>query len=381
VHLPETFDIVVIGAGPAGSAAAAAAAREGMSVLLLEEHEKIGIPLQCAEGLSRSTIKGWLDIKPEWVATELRGSIARGPDGDEFRIEYPNVGWVMNRKVFDPALVEIARRAGAVLKLSCRAVGIDGDAVRVEETGEFKKHRFRQLIAADGIASRIGAGLGIDTRLSLDEIEVCAQYVLENIRLDPVYSTLIFGNRHAPGGYAWIFPKSADTANVGLGIAPRKTGKKAIAFLDDWVKREFPAARIREKIFGGVPAKVLKKFSGENFFLAGDAARLTDPLSGAGIANAVKSGMIAGRNAVQRLRGRKDHFEAEIKKEILDEVKFHHRVRKVYLKLTDDDHRKIFRMSKKFFRGRTVDDINTRELVGQALKSLPHLLPLLTKIL
>jgi digeranylgeranylglycerophospholipid reductase len=377
----ETFDILVIGAGPAGSAAAAAAAREGVSVLLLEEHEKIGVPLQCAEGLSRSTIKGWLDIKPEWVAVELRGSIVRGPDDDEFRIEYPGVGWIMDRKVFDPALVDIARRAGAVLKRSCRADGIEGDAVRVEETGEFKKYRFRQLIAADGIASRIGAGLGIDTRLNLDEIEVCAQYMLENIRLVPGYTTLIFGNRYAPGGYAWIFPKSAAAANVGLGIAPRKTEKKAVAFLDDWVKREFPAARIREKIFGGVPAQVLKKFSGKNFFLVGDAARLTDPLSGAGIANAVKSGMIAGRNAVQRLRGRKDHFEAEIKKEVLDEVKFHHRVRRAYLKLTDDDHRKIFEMGKKFFCGRTVNNINTRELVGQALKSLPHLLRLGIKLI
>jgi len=378
--VPETFDIIVIGAGPAGSSAAAAASREGLSVLLIEEHDQIGVPLQCAEGVSRSTIKGWLEIKPEWIAAHLQGSIARGPDEDEFRLEYPNVGWIIHRKVFDPALAEIARASGAVLKMSCRAIGVEGNAVQTIENGAPKKYRFRHLICADGIASRIGAGLGIDTRLKLDEVEVCAQYVLENIKVDPSYARLIFGNQYAPGGYAWIFPKSADTANVGLGIAPLSTPKKAVAFLDDWVKREFPQARVRARIFGGVPAKVLKKFSGPNFFLVGDAGRFTDPLSGGGIANAVKSGVIAGRSAVLRLRGKKNRFEAEIKKEILDEVKFHHRVRKAYLKFTDDDHRKIFRMGKKFFDSKIVTDINTRELVAEGLKALPHLLRLGIKL-
>lgn len=377
---PETFDIIVIGCGPAGACAAAAAAKEGASVLVLEEHDKIGVPLQCAEGLSRSTIKGWLDIKPEWIAAHLQGSIARGPEEDEFNIEYPNVGWVLHRKVFDPALAGIARAQGAALKLACRAVGVEGNTVQAIENCAPKKYRFRHLICADGIASRIGKGLGIDTRLKLDEIEVCAQYVLENIRLDPAYARLIFGNQYAPGGYAWIFPKSSDAANVGLGIAPLSTPKKAVAFLDEWVKREFPGARIRERIFGGVPAKILKKFSGPNFFLVGDAGRFTDPLSGGGIANAVKSGMIAGRSAVQRIRGKKDRFEAEIKKEILDEVKFHHRVRKAYLKFNDDDHRRIFKMGRNFFSGRTVTDINTRELVAQGLKALPHLIRLGIKL-
>ncbi len=377
----ETFDVVVVGAGPAGSSASAAAAAEGVSVLLLEDHDRIGVPLQCAEGLSASTIKGWLEIRPEWTAAALRGSICRGPDADEFKIEYPNVGWVMDRKVFDPALAEDARRSGANLLLSTRAVGVENDVVRVETRAEPRTYRFRQLICADGIASRCGAWLGLKTRLSMAEIEVCAQYRLENIRVNPGYTHLIFGNEIAPGGYAWIFPKSDVSANVGLGISPSSTKERAKTFLDRLVMKEFPQASIAEKIFGGVPAKVMPKISGRNFFLVGDAARLTDPLSGAGIANAVKSGIIAGRCAVLRLKGKKDRFAAEIKKEILDEVRFHHRVRKAYLKLTDDDHRVIFNMGKKFFAGKTIDDINTRELVGLALKSLPHLLRFGIKLL
>lgn len=377
----ETYDAIVIGAGPAGSMAAATAAAEGLSVLLIEEHGQVGTPLQCAEGLSRSTIKGWLELDPAWIAAELRGSICRGPDGDEFKIEYPAVGWILERKVFDPALAEHARRQGAQIMLSTRAIAVENDLVRLVTGGEIRLCRFRQLIAADGIASRVGAWLGLKTRLSMSEIEVCAQYRLDNIQVAPGYTHLLFGNHLAPGGYAWIFPKSAVSANVGLGISPSVTKERARNFLDCWVQKEFPGARIAEKIFGGVPAKVMPRISGRNFFLTGDAARLADPLSGAGIANAVKSGVIAGRGAALRLKGKKFNYEAEIDRQIRDEVRFHHRVRKVYLKLSDEDHRVIFNLGKNLFAGKTIDDINTRELVGLALKSLPHLLRLGIKLL
>jgi digeranylgeranylglycerophospholipid reductase len=383
---PQAFDIIVIGAGPAGSSAATAAVAEGMSVLLLEEHETVGVPLQCAEGLSRSTIKGYLDIKPEWAAAELKGSVARGPDGDEFTIEYPGVGWVLNRKVFDPALAAMARDRGAVLKTGAKAVGLEAGKVIVREKegenikGSEKKYGYRFLIAADGVSSMVGQWLGIDTRLSLAEIEVCAQYKMESIKVMAGYTHLIFGRSYAPGGYAWIFPTSVNSANVGLGISPLQTKMSARDLLDAWVRREFPEGIVKEKIFGGVPAKVMKRFSGKDFFLIGDAARLTDPLSGAGIANGVKSGVIAGLSAASRLRGKKDTFEKDIKREILKEVSFHKKVREAYFKLSDEDYVKIFRVGRKIFSGKTIHDINTRKMVGEILLALPHLMRLGIKI-
>ncbi|MGB9720479.1 MAG: geranylgeranyl reductase family protein [bacterium] len=378
----EYFDIIVVGAGPAGSSAGLSAAKEGASVLILEEHSQIGVPLQCAEGLSRSTIKNYLDIKTEWTAVGLSGSIVRGPTGDEFKIEYPNVGWILNRKIFDPALASLAVAEGAILKTNTRVIGIEGsENLVVQENGIIKKYRFRFLIGADGMASRIGTWLGIDTRLSLDEIEICAEYFLENIRIEADYTHLIFDQNLAPGGYAWIFPKSKISANVGLGISPLKTSKKAKEYLDKWIQKEFPDCVIKEKIFGGVPAKIIDRYSGTNFFLIGDAARFTDPLSGAGIANGIKSGIIAGKNAVLRLKGKKDFYEQEIEQEILSEVKFHKRVRDAYLRLKDEDYVKIFEIGKKFFAGKIIHDINTRQLVKEVIKNLPYLLPLCLRLL
>lgn len=368
------FDLIVIGAGPAGSAAAFAAAQEGISVLLLEEHADIGVPVICAEGLSRSTIEGYLEIKPEWISHELFGVIVQGPTEERFTIEYPHVGWVLNRTVFDQALASMAQAHGAVIKLLTKAIGIEDSKVIVNENGTQKTYTSKFLIGADGMASHVGTWLGIDTRLTLHEIMVCAEYVISNITLEPHYAMLIIGEEYAPGGYAWIFPKSTTTANVGLGISPTRTKKSAKYFLDRWVMKEFPHGHVKEKIFGGVPVKVLRQFSGNNFFLVGDAARLTDPLSGAGIANGVKSGVIAGRNAVLRLRGKKDYFKAEIKKEILDEITFHLRVRNAYVKLSDKDYADIFHIGKKLFTRKTIRDINTHHLVKHILLSSPRLL-------
>ncbi len=375
------FDIIVVGAGPAGSSAALSAVKEGVSVLLLEEHSVIGIPLQCAEGLSRSTIKEYIEIKPEWTSVNLTGSIVRGPTGEEFKIEYPNVGWVLNRKIFDAEIAKMAVEKGAVLKTNSKVIGIESSNVIVKEDNTIKKYQYKFLIGADGMGSKVGNWMGIDTRLGLNEIEVCAEYLIENIKILPNYTYLIFDEKIAPGGYAWIFPKSDYSANVGLGISPLKTKKRAKDYLNEWIKNEFPEGIIKEKIFGGVPAKVLKRFSGKNFFLVGDAARFTDPLSGAGIANGIKSGIIAGRNAVLRMKRKKDFFEKEIEKEILDEVKFHKKVRDIYLKLDEQNYRKIFQIGKKFFADKTINDIDTRALVREVIINLPYLLPLTLRIL
>jgi len=372
--MSHNFDLVIIGAGPAGSAAAFTAVEQGVSVLLLEEHPKIGVPVVCAEGITCGSIKDYLEIKPEWVATAISGSYVRSPDGDEFKIEHPRAGYILDRMTFDPALAQMAEMRGAVTKTSAKAIGIEGNEVIVDESGKRRRYRYKFLIGADGIASRVGRWMGMSTRLNMHEILVCAQYFVEDIRVESQYTTLIFGDRHAPGGYAWIFPKSDHSANIGVGISPFKTKRKAKYFLDNWMKREFPHGTIRTKVFGGVPAKLMKRFSGKDFFLVGDAARLSDPLSGAGIANGVKSGVIAGRNAVLRLQGKKDLFEEEIKKEILDTLAFHFGLKKGLLKFTNRELTQFCKICRKIYGGAPTESIDMHHLVKSILLSSPRIL-------
>jgi digeranylgeranylglycerophospholipid reductase len=372
--MKNSYDIVVVGAGPGGSMAALTAAQQGAKVLLLEEHEHIGRPVACAEGLSRSTIKGYLTIRPEWIAHDLNGAIIRDPLKREFKIHYPGCGWILDRTVFDPALADMARDQGASIKTSAKAIGIDGNEILVNERGIVHRYRFCQLIGGDGIASRVGRWMGLDTRLGSRNIEVCAQYLMENISIEPHFASLIVGMNYAPGGYAWIFPKSATAANIGLGIAPHKTTHNARAILDAWIQQEFPEGRIARSVFGGVATRLLPRVSGKNFLLVGDAARLTDPLSGAGIATAVKSGIFAGEAAIARLRGKRDQYEARISRFIRPELRYHRRVRDGFLKMTDREFGRIFDVSKDIFEGITVEDISIRKIVTRILLSSPRIL-------
>jgi digeranylgeranylglycerophospholipid reductase len=370
----NSYDIIVVGAGPAGSAAAFTAAELGASVLLLEEHEKIGVPVQCAEGIARSTVKGYVDVKPEWISTHLSGCIIRSPDGEEFRITYPDVGWILDRTKFDPGLAQMAKDRGAAVKTNAKAIGVQDSTVIVREETAQKAYTFKILIGADGIASRVGRWMGIDTRLGPYAIEVCAACILEGVTVDTNYIRLIFGHTYAPGGYAWVFPKSPTSVNVGLGIAPPKTKKKAYALLKQLLHDEFPDAVVQTRIFGGVPSRILRRFSGKNFYLVGDAARFTDPVSGAGIANGVRSGVIAARNAVSRLHGEKDTYEKEIKQLFLNEIVKHLRIRNFYIKLGDDEYNEVFRIARRLLGSKTIHTINITDVVREIVLSSPRLL-------
>jgi len=377
----QKFDIVVIGAGPAGSAAAYTAAKEGVSVLLLEEHPEIGIPVVCAEGLSRKSITGYMDIEPAWISQHLHGAIIRGPHDQEFRIDYAGCGWVLDRATFDPALARMAHDVGAVVKTTSRAVGVNDQTLTVIHNGRREQYEYKIIIGADGMKSSVGAWFDVDTRLRVDEISVCAEYLLEDIRVDPSYAWLLFGERYAPGGYAWVFPKSRTSANIGLGISPVRTRRRAKQILDTWIAREFPGATVKRRIFGGVSAKILKRFSGDRFYLVGDAGRLADPLSGAGIANGIKSGVLAGRNAVARLKGKKDTFRADLGPAVLKEITYSQSVRNVYMRMTDNEYEHIFRIGKKIFAGHTVQSISIRRIVREVVLMSPHIMKSALKLL
>jgi digeranylgeranylglycerophospholipid reductase len=377
----QPFDVIVIGAGPAGSAAAYTAAQHGVSVLLLEEHSEIGIPVVCAEGLSRKSIAGYLDVQQGWIAQHLHGAVIRGPHDQEFRIDYDGCGWILDRATFDPALATMAQNAGAEVKTCSRAVAVNDRELTVDHDGRQEKYGYKYIIGADGMRSRVGTWFDIDTRLHVHEISVCAEYLLEDITVDPSYVWLLFGEKYAPGGYAWVFPKSRTSANVGLGISPVRTRKSAKQILDDWVRHEFPGATVKQRIFGGVSAKIMKRFCGDRFFLVGDAARLADPLSGAGIANGIKSGVIAGHGAAARLKGKKDAFVAELKKAVLKEISYSQSVRNVYMKMTDSEYEHIFRIGKKILSGHTVHSISIRRIVREVILFSPHILKSTLKLM
>ena len=242
----------------------------------------------------------------------MHGARIFSPNETIVTIDYPNIGYVLERKVFDLRLAELASNAGAEVMVKARVTNVtfsdDGavNGVVFRHSGREYTCKTKVVIAADGVESQVGRWAGIDTTHQLRDTGVCVQYLISNIDIVPEYYDFYFGSEVAPLGYIWVFPKGNDLANVGVGIRGNisgKGGKLAIDYLNEFVKRKFPEGKILGLVGGAVPVGYgLPRIIADGIMLIGDAAHHSDPISGGGITNAMYSGKFAAEAAAEGVR-------------------------------------------------------------------------------
>lgn len=316
------YDVVVVGAGPAGSIAAKTAAEKGLEVLLIEKRQEIGVPVRCAEGVSREGLESFVNPDSKWIASEIESAEIISPSNHKVVLSAESagneVGYVLERKIFDRYLARLASKAGADVLTKTTAVSFrrENGVVKlgIRTMGEFEEISTKIVIGADGVESRVAKWAGIDTTLKLNEIESCVQYLMTNIEFDPSTTYFWVGRKYAPGGYIWLFPKGEDAANVGIGVMPGLAEQNAKWYLDRFVREHFPDGEIVEVVVGGVPVKgAIETAVADNVMLAGDAARHADPITGGGIINAMKAGYHAGITAFEAVEA-KDYSAGFLKR-------------------------------------------------------------------
>jgi len=307
--LKEKYNIVVVGGGPAGSWSAKHAAERGASVLLVEKDREIGISVRCAEGISEAGLRNLVDIRDCWIAQIIKGFRLVAPDGTVIESNTEGRGIVLHRKRFDYDLADMASQAGADILTKAYAHDLimhDSKVMGVQLNHMGREHRISCsiVIGADGVESRVGRWAGLDTRTVPEDMETCVQMTLANIDIDPDFIELYFGRQVAPGGYLWIFPKGPDSANVGLGISGTYAKvRKPIDYIQEFVNKRFPNASVLKLVAGGVPVMpTLRAIVKDGLMLVGDAAHQANPVSGAGIGNAMIAGRIAGRVAAEAVQ-------------------------------------------------------------------------------
>jgi digeranylgeranylglycerophospholipid reductase len=388
--MDERFDCIVVGAGPAGSMAAKILAENGIGVLLLEKHPEIGAPLCCAEGISTTGLSQYVTPDPEWISTQVHQALLVSPSDEKFTLRHPYAGFVLDRKVFDMRLAEKAASRGACVKVNSCAVGLVGQkekgfcGVRVREDGKEREYQTKVIIGADGVESWVARWAGIDSHLELDQIESSAQYLLEEVDVKPDRLEFYLGQSIAPGGYAWVFPKGENAANAGLAITPARTNQKAKELLDSFVRKRFAKFKQVDFIMGGIPSFNRKrKLVERNVLLVGDAGRVVDSLSGAGISNALLSGKLAGEVVSCFLKEEKSPFsllkryEDEFLRIKGKELRFYSYCQAIFLKMTDEDFDAVVLFLKDYFQDRAIAALEPIALVKTILKSNRRLLRLL----
>ncbi|HZB15248.1 MAG TPA: geranylgeranyl reductase family protein [Chryseolinea sp.] len=317
------FDVVIVGAGPAGAATAIALGNSGLAVAVLDK-AKFPRDKTCGDALSVDVINQLKILSPLLLDDfeEFRSKVTSygvkifAPDGNSLDIPFvlndqKRSGYVCTRLDFDSLLVRHLSAYPNVEVFEDHAVD------RVENTGEqISIHSGDNdfsapiVIGADGAHSIVAKTLG-KLRPDKDHYSAGLRVYCEGITgFHPQnFIELYFFQQILPG-YLWIFPLPDNTANVGIGMLSSAISKKKInlkSLLHELLsthpalQSRFRNAKPKETVKGyGLPLGSKKRvLSGDRFLLTGDAASLIDPFSGEGIANAIRSGRIAAAHIIK----------------------------------------------------------------------------------
>jgi len=317
-------DVLVVGLGPAGASTLknlTTIAGNDFTILGIDKRERPGFPVQCGE------------FMPSPVEMELL--MADVPNAHEFftfdqkyisqrtdRISFlsPNGkiiqtlfdGYTIHRGRWNEDLITSAKNSGAEIWTSSKAVSKDSKSIWISRNGESPNPiEARVIVGADGVRSHVARWVNLDEKRSHEHFVFVKQHVMTEIEssdYNPLDIQMLFGSEYAPGAYAWIIPKSNNSANVGVGIRTpvakgRMTVSKALDNLltkHPYVSRIMKNAVIKSTIGGLVPVGLPYQRTVDvpsSTLLVGDAACQVVSSVGGGIPPSMVAGSLAA-NAI-----------------------------------------------------------------------------------
>ena len=319
-------DVLVVGAGPAGSSAARSASLNGAKTIFIDKKEEIGIPVQCAEGIGKYLLP-YLPFKipKEQLIWKIDGMFFWVDNISIEKIGNQWKGYSIDRIKFDKWLSELAVKSGAELWKGTELIDFELDKEKNVKKAIIKRKEKsfemipKVVVAADGCESTVLKLLDLYHPKKGDLAEVYS-WEMKNLDLYKPNLEQIFTGEFTPSGYAYIFPKSKQVANVGVGgIYPeRKLEKYFEEFLEiNHIKKQVKNAEyVVEKSKKAVWNNLTDKWIHGNVILTGDAANQNLKPFIEGILPSIICGDIAGKKAFH-LYEKKEVYS----KEYVDKVK------------------------------------------------------------
>ena len=317
--------ITIIGAGPAGSYLAYLLAKEGKEVTLIEEHEKIGSPVQCT-GIVTGSIEKFVKLPNEVIANRCNKVIVVSKNN---RIIANTDEIVMWRDKFDEFLADMAKDEGAGVLTNHQFIDFNGKhSIKIKDKANNKTKEIITdcIIGADGPSSAVGKAAGLEP---IKKFYIGMQAKIK-LKTDINAFETYFSNSDFPQFFGWVVPETEDTARLGLGafenakdcfykFLEKRTGSKEILC---WESGIFPLYD---------PGKIIQK---DNAYLIGDAAAQVKATTGGGIIPSLKAAEILCDCIINKKNYNNEFKKRKAGKELL----LHLKIRNMLNKFSDKDY-------------------------------------------
>jgi len=333
------YDVLVIGAGPAGNHAAFKLARSGYQVGVLEKHNFIGHKLCCTGIIGRECMDVF-DIDRRCVLQEARSARLFSPSGDFIRVSRNETqAYFVDRPMFDPLLAEKAHNAGAqyFINSTVEQISITSKYAEVstQTNDETRRFRCKSIVIASGFGSKLPVQVNMG---HIKNSIAGAQVVVET---SGVTETEVFlSHRIAPGFFAWIVPTARDSSRIGL-FSKRNPGRHLKQFMAQLAAEGKIHSTDAELHYGGIPLKPRPKTYGQRVLVIGDAAGQVKPTTGGGIYYGMLSADYAA-DAIHQAFQKNDfspkmlsQYEKLWKEKLGRELKLDYFARSLYNRLSD----------------------------------------------
>jgi digeranylgeranylglycerophospholipid reductase len=307
--MKRSYDIAIIGAGPSGLAAARSAIKSSRaaSIAIFDKEVPWRQPIACAEGVLCPLFRKAIEPREAWIRFVCEKAVFHAPSGASISYLDANKGYIINRARMQKDLVDECTAAGVECNFNNRVVRIGmrgADGFRTIGFNDSTETSARVVIDCSGPLSILGKNERIHSKAQDLEVAYLAHVNTGSVDTGAIH--IYAGKSIAPGGYGWAFPRTKRSVNAGIIIgSPFRTKHNVHDLFDKFMRTNFPDATIEDSFAGTIPCEYGRKtLAISGLIKAGDAASTVNPITRAGITEAIMSGTMAGASAAAMLKAK-----------------------------------------------------------------------------
>lgn len=326
----KRYDVLVVGAGPAGSTVAKEVSARGFKVLMVEEHKEIGKPIHCS-GLISKNIFNTIKLKKEEIERKIKGATFYSPSLKKATIlSKKTQAYVVDRSKFDKRLAEEAVNNGTELRLNTKVLNYNDAKI---------------IVGADGVNSLTREKFGFPKiKKFISGIAVFYKYTGRENKV-----SLYFGNEIAPDFFAWHIPRRNE---VEYGLATTSNAKAYLSNFLKMLKIENKPIRV---MAGVIPMRCIDKTVKGNVLLVGDAAGQVKATTGGGVVINTRIAKIAADVIIKALEneniGYLKNYESAWRNKLGRELNYSYLIRKFLNSFDDEQYEQLIKLV-------SMDDVN-----------------------